>query len=61
VPPETPETLPVPEPIVATTVLLLVHVPAPEISLKLAVVPWHKAETPVMVAGTGFMITDPVT
>ena len=48
VPAVTPVTMPVPDPIVAMAVLLLLHVPPPEASLSVVVNPTHAFRVPVM-------------
>lgn len=53
VPAATPVTIPVPDPIVATDVLLLVHTPPLDALLKVVVVPGHAVSTPVIAAGNG--------
>ena len=56
--PETPKAIPEPKPTVATEVLLLVHVPVPDTSLKVTDEPWHIVDpAPVIAAGGGLMIT----
>jgi hypothetical protein len=47
----TPETIPVPEPIVATEELLLLHVPPAVASLKVLVDPAHIVVMPLMAEG----------
>ena len=53
VPADTPVTTPVPDPIVATAVLLLVQVPPPA-SLSVVVSPAHTFVVPLIAAGSGF-------
>ena len=60
VPAETPTTspvVPVPEPIVATAVLLLVHVPPVVASLSEVVVVAQRLAVPDIAAGKGFTVT----
>jgi hypothetical protein len=52
----TPLTMPLPEPIVATLVLLLVQVPLPDTSLKVTVDPTHTFADPVIEAGKAFTV-----
>ena len=54
VPGEIPETTPVLIPIVATVVLLLVHIPPPMASVKAVVLLGQSVSMPVMAAGEGF-------
>ena len=55
-PVEIPETIPVDEPMVATEVLLLLHMPPGVASESVVVVPAHKLVAPVIAAGTGFTV-----
>ena len=48
VPPATPVTIPLPEPIVAIAALLLVHAPAPEASVNVTEEPTHTGALPIM-------------
>jgi hypothetical protein len=48
--------VPLAEPIVATAVLLLVHVPPPDVLLRVADVPGQAVNTPVMAAGNGLTV-----
>ena len=57
VPVDTPVAIPLAEPIVATAVLLLVHVPPPDASVKVVVVPGHACNVPEIAAGNGFTVT----
>jgi hypothetical protein len=59
VPRATPVTIPVP-PTVATEVLLLTHVPLPELESGV-VDPTHTAEDPLMAVGSGNTVTTVVT
>ena len=52
-----PLTTPVPEPTVASDVLLLLHVPPVVASLKVVVEPIHTLATPVIDAGFGLTVT----
>src|ERR1043165_1030767 len=58
VPPPIPVTMPVRAPIVATEVLLLLHVPLEVISPSVIVVPWQNVVAPVIVASGLFLSTD---
>jgi hypothetical protein len=51
VPDDTPDTVPLDEPIEATEVLLLLHVPEPEMSLSVVAEDTHTLVVPVIVAG----------
>ncbi len=53
-------TTPVPEPIVATVVVPLVHEPPPA-SLNVVLFPAHMGVVPVIAAGSGLTFTDAVT
>jgi hypothetical protein len=53
VPMESPDTMPVPTPTVATLAVPLAQVPPTVASLNAAVVPSHKVVAPVMASGTG--------
>jgi hypothetical protein len=53
----TPVTIPVVEPIVATEVLLLPHVPLPAPSLNALVCPTHIFVVPVIAAGVAYIVT----
>ena len=55
-PEATPVKIPVDEPMVATAVLLLVHVPPPDVLLNVAVVPGHAVNVPVIAAGNGLTV-----
>jgi hypothetical protein len=55
VPTARPVTTPVPDPIVALVVLLLVHAPLPPTALRLRVLPWHTVLPPVMAGAAGFI------
>jgi hypothetical protein len=57
VPEATPPTIPVPDPTVATDVLLLIQVPPDETSLNDIFDPTHTAVGPVMADGIGFTVT----
>ena len=57
VPKETPVTIPVPVPAVATPVLLLVHAPPVEASDNAALVPEQIVPAPVIAAGNGSTVT----
>lgn len=57
VPVDTPVTTPLPETTVATLVLVLVHVPAPDASLRPVVKPRHAKGLPDMLAGAGKTVT----
>jgi hypothetical protein len=56
VPTPTPVATPVDEPIVATEVLLLLHVPPGVPSVKVAVEPWHILYEPMMIDGVGLIV-----
>ena len=56
-----PEATPVPEVIVATEELLLLHVPLPVISLSVVVDPGQTLVFPVIAAGSGFTVNVLVT
>lgn len=56
VPANIPLTMPVPDPTLATAVLLLAHVPPPTELLNVLVVPSHTFITPVMAGGGGFIV-----
>jgi hypothetical protein len=56
VPDVTPQSRPVPEPIEATPVLLLLHVPDAVASLRLVHVPAQREVIPIMAAGIGFTV-----
>ena len=55
-PGETPVTIPVTEPIVATDVTLLLHVPPGVAQLKFVVEPTQVAPGPVIAAGSGLTV-----
>ena len=57
VPPDTPVTIPLPKPTVATVVLPLVHVPVVTASLSAMVNPVHTVESPVIAAGRRLTVT----
>ena len=57
VPPLTPMSIPDEDPIVATGVLLLLHVPNGVASVKVDIVPAHSLNTPVIGAGNGSTVT----
>ena len=57
VPADTPDTVPVDEPTVATAVVLLYQLPPDELLLSVVAVPMHTFRPPVMLAGSGFTIT----
>ena len=57
VPPDTPVTTPEPDPIVATVVRLLVHVPPGEVLLNVVVDPTHTEVVPVIGAGASTTVT----
>jgi hypothetical protein len=57
VPEETPVTIPVEEPTVATAVLLLIQVPPNVVSLNVAVDPEQIPETPAIAPGEGLIVT----
>jgi hypothetical protein len=52
-----PVTTPVPAPIVAFAVLLLLHAPPPVASFKVVVEETQTVDAPVMAAGKGLMVT----
>lgn len=52
-----PVTMPVPEPMVAMSVLLLVQAPPPVISESVADVPTHTVNGPVMAAGPALTVS----
>jgi hypothetical protein len=56
VPDAAPVTIPDEDPIVATPVLPLVHVPPKDASYKFVVAPTHTVGTPVMMAGASFTV-----
>jgi hypothetical protein len=53
-------TMPVPEPIVALAVLLLLHVPLPDASVRVKVPPGQTGELPVMSEGRLLTVTTTV-
>ena len=53
----TPETNPLPDPMVATEVVLLVHAPPASASVSAVVEPAHTVGTPVIVEGRGSTVT----
>lgn len=55
-PPDTPVTVPLEDPIVATPVLTLVHVPPGVISLREVVLPAHTLVVPSMEVGKGLTV-----
>ena len=57
VPRATPVTMPVPDPTVATPVLLLTQVPPEDPLVNVEVVPMHKLKLPVVVPGDGLTET----
>jgi hypothetical protein len=57
VPPETPVTVPDDEPMVATLVVPLVHVPPGEMSVSVVDVPAQIEARPVIAPGSGFTVT----
>ena len=57
VPAKTPERIPLPEPIVATVVVLLTHVPPVKPSLSVVVAPVQTVDDPAIVAGNGLTVT----
>jgi hypothetical protein len=57
VPADMPLTIPVLNPIVATPVLLLVHVPPPTPSLKDRALPIHTVATPPITVGDALTVT----
>jgi len=57
VPPLTPVTTPVADPIVASAVLLLVHVPPEDVSASVVVDSLHTENVPVIGAGAVFTVT----
>ena len=60
VPAVMPDTIPVPAPIVATAVLLLLQVPPVLVVLRVVVCPTHALVLPVMAAGSGFTVATAV-
>ena len=56
VPAETPVTIPVPDPILATPVLVLVQIPPPVASLSRIVCPTQVVELPVIAAGAALTV-----
>ena len=56
-PAETPVTTPVDEPTVVSAVLLLLHVPPPVASLKVAELPTQTTPAPVIAAGAGLTVS----
>ena len=52
-----PVTSPVTDPTVPATILLLLHVPPPEASVKLVVNPIHTVLVPFIVPGNGLTVT----
>ena len=52
--------MPVPEPIVATDVLLLLHIPNGDESLRLVLNPTHTSAVPAIAAGSGTTVTTAV-
>jgi hypothetical protein len=56
VPADTPETIPVDEPIVATVVLLLLHVPLPIPSVRVVVWPTQTRVVPKIAVGSGVTV-----
>jgi hypothetical protein len=61
VPEDTPVTMPLPVPTVATPVVLLDHTPPPAVLLNVIVDPTQTADDPVIGAGTGLTVTTKVT
>jgi hypothetical protein len=61
VPADTPVTIPVVDPIVATPVLLLLQVPPPITSVSEMLAPMQKADGPAIAAGVEFTVTTMVT
>lgn len=61
VPADTPVTTPVDAPTVATVVLLLLHVPLPDASVRVIVEPWQTDGLPAGVAGPALTVTGCVT
>ena len=57
VPAVIPDTMPLPEPIVATEVLSLVHAPPADASVKSDVVSAHSVLLPEIATGVGFTVT----
>ena len=55
--PEIPLTIPVDAPIVATAVLLLLHVPPATVLLSVILDPTHTADVPVIAAGIAYTVT----
>jgi hypothetical protein len=60
VPSVKPETIPEEDPIVATDVLLLIHVPLGVTSVSATVEPKHTPVGPPIAAGSGFTVTTAV-
>jgi hypothetical protein len=58
VPDETPLTTPVVDPMVATEVLLLIHIPHAVASLSVVVAPVHTEEAPEMGATASVIVND---
>lgn len=56
VPGETPVTIPDDEPMVATVVVALLHVPPGAGSDKVVVKPWHTCKAPVIAPGEEFTV-----
>ena len=50
-------TAPVPDATVASPVLLLVHVPPPDVLLSVVVTPTQTVDAPVIAAGNGLTVT----
>ena len=61
VPPETPLKIPVVEPILATPLAVLLHVPPPEISLNVVLIPEQILLAPLIAEGVAFTVTGAVT
>jgi hypothetical protein len=61
VPDAMPYTMPEMLPIVAIDVLLLLHLPPLVASVRVELLPWHKAVVPLIAAGEGFTETVAVT
>ena len=61
VPADTPPITPVVRPIVATEVLLLLHIPPGNVLFNVVVRPSHTTGAPVMAEGNGFIVTLVVT
>ena len=59
-PAATPVTVPVPEPMVAIEVLLLVHVDVPEASASVVLPPTHTEAMPVIADGSGLTVNTAV-